>query len=60
MLEAKTERDQCRLLVELEDAGVGNAARLVAELEGIEATGEVAEIKGIMFDHVGNIFDHFA
>jgi len=52
--------EQRRLFVELEDAGVGNPARLIAELEGIEAAGEVAEVEGVMVDHVGDIFDHFA
>ena len=55
--------DDCKpgcLLIELEDAGVGNIAGLIAQLEGIEAAGEVAEVDGVVVHHVGNIFDHFA
>jgi len=48
-----------RLLIELEDTGVGDITGLVAELEGVKAAGEVAEVEGVVVDHVGDVLHHF-
>ena len=51
---------RCRLFIDLEDAGVGDAAGGVFQLEGIEAAGELAKIDRCFIGDIRHILYLFA